>query len=187
MDKAKQVALLNQETTYMGKPCIRGHDGKRYTRNGDCYFCRNLASAYRYKKKRLERGLKKKGRPRKYPELFGPPKPKREIFKPITVEERWIARSKGNKKRKARKDLPVEFYKSILSTHCPLLEIELSYELYKGNSAPDNYATLDKINPKKGYVKGNVQIVSYRANTLKNDASIEEIERMLKNWKKLYV
>jgi hypothetical protein len=102
----------------------------------------------------------------------------------VTVEEKWIARSKGNKKRMLRKDLSVEYYKSLLRTHCPLLEIELSYENYEGQIVPQNYATLDKIEPSKGYVKGNVQIISYRANTLKNSASLDEMKLLVKNWSK---
>jgi hypothetical protein len=135
-------------------------------------------------RKRVNAGKKTIGRPRKYPALVGPPKPKRVVFLPITVEEKWIARSKGNKKRKLRKDLSVDYYKSLLTTHCPLLEIELSYESYEGQTVPQNYATLDKIVPSKGYVKGNVQIISYRANTLKNSASLDEMKLLVKNWNK---
>ena len=38
----------------------------------------------------------------------------------------------------------------------------------------DNSPTLDKFIPSKGYVKGNVQIISWRANSLKSDGSPDE-------------
>ena len=182
LDSPRQVAKRLGSPTYYGASCIHGHDGKRYTRNCDCYTCRAIYSREYISRNRA--GKKSIGRPRKYPVLVGPPKPKRVVFIPVTVEEKWIARSKGNKKRMLRKDLSVEYYKSLLRTHCPLLEIELSYENYEGQIVPQNYATLDKIEPSKGYVKGNVQIISYRANTLKNSASLDEVKLLVKNWSK---
>ena len=38
---------------------------------------------------------------------------------------------------------------------------------------------MDKIIPSLGYVKGNVQIISNRANFMKNDATIENIQALL--------
>lgn len=38
----------------------------------------------------------------------------------------------------------------------------------------DNSPTLDKFIPSKGYVKGYVQVISWRANNLKSDGSPEE-------------
>jgi hypothetical protein len=180
---AKQIAFIEGKPTYMGKPCLHGHDGKRYVRNNECCKCRIIQSSIRSRQKRQARGLKRSGRPRKYPELVGPPKPKKVVFKPVSASDRWIVRSKGSARKKLRKELSVEYYQSLIVSHCPLLGIELSYELYKGKYVPNNYATLDKIDPRKGYVEGNVQILSYRANTLKNDATLEELKLIVKNWK----
>lgn len=62
--------------------------------------------------------------------------------------------------------------------------MELTYTNFKG-AMPRNYATLDKIDPSKGYTVGNVQIISSRANTIKNDASLEELKTIVKNWESL--
>lgn len=40
-------------------------------------------------------------------------------------------------------------------------------------------SSLDRIDPSKGYIKGNIQVLSVRANMLKNNASIDELERLL--------
>lgn len=126
---------------------------------------------------------KKVGRPRKYPELIGPPKPKRFMFRPVTVIDKWIVRSKSGThvRTKNRKALSIDYYKTLIVTHCPLLGIELSYEKFEGNT-PNNYATLDRIDSSMGYEEGNVQIISFRANTLKSNATLEELKLLVKNW-----
>lgn len=42
---------------------------------------------------------------------------------------------------------------------------------------PDS-PTLDRLDNTKGYVRGNVIVVSYRANRLKSDATIYELRRL---------
>ncbi|HXQ35035.1 MAG TPA: hypothetical protein VN843_13560 [Anaerolineales bacterium] len=66
---------------------------------------------------------------------------------------------------------------------CPLLEIPLIRKQGSGMSA--NSPSLDRINPTKGYVKGNVWVISGKANAVKNNASIEEVRTLLSNWEKL--
>lgn len=47
--------------------------------------------------------------------------------------------------------------------------------------------SLDKIIPKLGYVKGNVWVVSNKANRIKSNATIEELELLVKNLKSYWV
>jgi hypothetical protein len=178
---AKVEAKIIGEATYIGSPCIQGHDGKRYTRNGNCFYCRNEASSRKAKLKRS----RKIGRPRKYKTFVGPIKPtKKHAPKPITEFEFWVHRSR--RKNKERRVIPYDHYLSLYTSHCPLLNIELEYRNHEQSKMPKNYATLDKIDPSKGYVVGNLQILSHRANTLKSDASLEELKTLIKNWE-MYV
>jgi hypothetical protein len=71
---------------------------------------------------------------------------------------------------------------------CPVLGLRLAVN--EGH-AKDNSITIDRIVPELGYVKSNVAIISFKANTIKNNASIEELEKVLKwvkeiNEKKVY-
>lgn len=61
---------------------------------------------------------------------------------------------------------------------CPVLGIKLvaAHDGKTGN-AP-NSPSLDKIDPKLGYVPGNVQVISQRANVMKNDASPKDLLAM---------
>jgi hypothetical protein len=61
---------------------------------------------------------------------------------------------------------------------CPALGIVLDYDASQGGGANDNYASVDRIVPEKGYVNGNVVVVSQRANRIKNDAHPEELRRI---------
>lgn len=65
--------------------------------------------------------------------------------------------------------------------YCPLLGIRLN--LGNRSCRPDS-PTLDCIIPSLGYVPGNVWVISHRANTIKSDASVEEIDRLVKNLRK---
>lgn len=44
--------------------------------------------------------------------------------------------------------------------------------------------SLDRIDSSKGYVKGNVRVISARANMLKNNATVEELTLVLKDLKR---
>lgn len=45
--------------------------------------------------------------------------------------------------------------------------------------------SLDRINPQKGYVKGNVWVISRKANVMKNNASLEELKEFA-DWVKTF-
>ena len=64
---------------------------------------------------------------------------------------------------------------------CPYLKIKLIV----GDRIPTNNSpSLDRIDNSKGYVKNNVQIISRKANQIKNNATFEEFEMIYLHWKK---
>lgn len=66
---------------------------------------------------------------------------------------------------------------------CPLLGIPLFSSYREEGKTIDHSFSIDRINPNKGYIKGNVWVISYKANRIKNDASLEELELLVKNLK----
>jgi hypothetical protein len=56
-------------------------------------------------------------------------------------------------------------------THCPILGLELDYF---AETRLENSPSFDRIDSNKGYEKGNVIVVSWRANRIKNDGTPEE-------------
>lgn len=65
-----------------------------------------------------------------------------------------------------------------IPTFCPVLGLRLAAQVGK---AGDNSPTLDRVDPKYGYTKGNVVVMSHRANRLKADATAKEL-RLVLNW-----
>jgi hypothetical protein len=59
---------------------------------------------------------------------------------------------------------------------CPVLHIKIEYTVGAGKRPKPNAASLDRIDNTKGYVPGNVRIISYRANELKKDGTPEELK-----------
>lgn len=64
-------------------------------------------------------------------------------------------------------------------THCPVLGIELVYVRGAGTGHRTNSASLDRRINALGYVQGNVFVISHRANRLKSDATVAELEAIL--------
>jgi|LakMenEpi03Aug12_release.lakeMendotaPanAssembly.Ray.scaffolds.fasta_scaffold877081_2 hypothetical protein len=88
------------------------------------------------------------------------------------------------KHRAKRKNIPLDITLEdiIIPEYCPVLGIKL----FNGtNVACYNSPTIDRIKPELGYVKGNIQVLSYRANMLKSNATIEELEKVLEHLKKM--
>jgi len=61
---------------------------------------------------------------------------------------------------------------------CPVLGIPIDY--FKKKKGPANSSpSIDRIDPSKGYIRGNVRVVSQKANRLKQDSCKEETIRVL--------
>lgn len=68
------------------------------------------------------------------------------------------------------------------ASHCPILGIPLEWSCRRSNkSIPlPGSPSLDRIVPERGYVKGNIWIISHRANAIKNNATHEELKLVTK-------
>ena len=108
----------------------------------------------------------------------------RERFDPNaiskTTEYKMLARAKSRAKKN---NLPfnIELDDIVIPERCPLLGIKI--ESTEVRNSPNN-PSLDKIIPEKGYIKGNVWVISNRANTLKNDATLQELQTLVENLSK---
>ena len=85
----------------------------------------------------------------------------------------WSVKGRAN-----RAGLPFDLEKGdiVIPTHCPVLGIPL-FRNTGGKRPTANSPSVDRIIPELGYVKGNIQVISQRANVMKNDASPDELRK----------
>ena len=73
---------------------------------------------------------------------------------------------------------------NLAGSKCPVLGVDM--EISKlGSKNNDLTPSIDRIDPKKGYVKDNIIVVSMRANRIKTDATVDEIRRVADFYEKL--
>ena len=64
---------------------------------------------------------------------------------------------------------------------CPVLGITLVYPNGVDGKHSPSSPSLDRIRPELGYVAGNLRVISNRANTLKNNATLEEMRAVVRD------
>ncbi len=94
----------------------------------------------------------------------------------------WCSVKKRAKQKRIKFELTIQDIPEI-PKFCPILGIKIQENNI--SSPLDSSPSLDRINPKKGYVKGNIRIICNRANRIKSDATIEELRLILKDAEKL--
>lgn len=83
---------------------------------------------------------------------------------------------RGARRRAKERGIPFSISAEdvVVPDKCPVLGLTL--EISGGNHASELSPTLDRIENVLGYVKGNVLVISWRANRLKSNATIEELQ-----------
>jgi hypothetical protein len=86
----------------------------------------------------------------------------------------------------AKKKVPFDLHPTdfLPPKTCPILGINLKYPDAKCVDAAT--PTLDRIDPRLGYVKGNIIIISHLANAIKSNATPEQIQKVAKFYMDLY-
>lgn len=82
------------------------------------------------------------------------------------------------KERARQRSIPFDLNLAdiVVPEHCPALGLRL--EVSTTRKANDNSPSLDRIDPSKGYVRGNVLVISTKANRIKNNATAEEVRKV---------
>lgn len=90
--------------------------------------------------------------------------------------ELWMYYSAKKRARARNLEFNLEKSDIIIPDMCPVFDIPL----FKvgGGAAKDNSPSLDRVDNSKGYIKGNIAVISAKANRIKSNATAEEIRKV---------
>lgn len=89
-----------------------------------------------------------------------------------------LTKAKNRAKRK-KLEFNIDITDVIIPKKCPVLDIDIITDI-RGRYIY-NSPTIDRIDNNKGYIKGNVRVISHRANHIKGNATASEMKRVLED------
>lgn len=98
---------------------------------------------------------------------------RREYYRRTYIYQIWDRARYRAKQQNLAFDITIDDI--VIPDICPVLGIPIV--VGKGAPTP-NSPSLDKMHPHEGYVKGNVQVISNRANSLKRDGTPDELRKV---------
>lgn len=156
---------------YTGKSCKYGHDSVRLVKGGSCRECKKIIGEKHRNEDREKFNQRCRESKRKN---YSPEKRREEYQKNIVVEMYNRAKIRANKKGIL---FTIEKKDVIIPKVCPILGIPFSFD--DRESTP----SLDRKVNNLGYVKDNVFVISGKANRIKSDATIDELEKIIQYMK----
>ena len=165
------------------KECKRKRDRERYAKIKDDpeYHAKKLEHSAKYRQTHQEQIKKYSDEYNMRPEVIERKSEwhqNKQLKRSISTKiQDMLTRAKN---RSIEKGVPFNLCKDDIEfvEVCPLLNIPLNWE---GGPRDKNTPSLDRIIPEKGYVKGNVKIISNLANMMKSYANNEELQMFATN------
>lgn len=155
--------------TTVSRPCKHGHTLGRY-RNGKCIECAKINALVQVKRQRT--AAWKAAHPNRI-------RDKGRAYRKNNPEQGLLESARG-RARKGGFACTITIADIIVPEFCPLLGIKLERGKGSGGFRPSS-PTLDKIRPELGYVPGNVWVISHRANAIKGNATLLELQLLVSN------
>ena len=73
----------------------------------------------------------------------------------------------------------------VIPEYCPVLGIPLMMGKGIKSGPTHNSPSIDRIDPKKGYTPDNIRVISWRANSLKSDGTLKELQVLVEDLSRL--
>jgi hypothetical protein len=92
-----------------------------------------------------------------------------QIDKQMLINARARAKKRGL-------DFNIDLFDVKIPNVCPILDIPI---MIGEDKTLSNSPTIDRVDNNKGYTKGNVRVISHRANSMKNNNTLETLEKLI--------
>jgi hypothetical protein len=196
----------NRKTYYTGLPCILGHVAERYACNYKCVECtilygkqwiannreksREMCRGWRSRNPEQMKQIQKRWRENNveahregwadwYKENRTVYLQRQKIWSAINRElhpERYLYQYARSRARIRGIPFDLEPGDIVVPDFCPVLGIPIIRG--RGRTCP-NSPSIDRIDPSNGYTKGNVIVVSWKANNIKGNGSMEDMRKIV--------
>lgn len=150
----------------------------KFGRQSRCIECdKEIHASEHYKELRKEsRNLR-----RKYSSSDNE-RDKQKLLEDENSYKKYMVRSAKQRALKKGLDFNITYEDFEIPERCPLLGIPLIKHVGDGN-AKDDSPSLDRIKPELGYIKGNVWVISRKANEIKNNVNSDTLKTIAENLK----
>lgn len=172
LPKSRQAAKDSGSKIYLTKPCKHGHLSYRKTATGECAMCASNKNLQHKQPKSVTRRANANWN------ASDKAKTAKDKWKERNPKWAWVVSAVGGARTRAKYknlafDLTNNYVYELACDLCPIFQEPMSY----GGTGRQvwNSASLDRIDPSRGYVQGNVAIISFKANTIKSNANSQEV------------
>lgn len=99
------------------------------------------------------------------------------------LKKAHVAKLRFDAKRRAKDkgvpfDVDTDYLMSIAPEYCPIFKVKLQWAYIGDRTSTDDRPSLDRIIPDRGYVKGNVAWISFKANRIKADGDETDLYKV---------
>lgn len=136
------------------------------------YICRTCSNKIKYQQEKIRRQNKKVGSSQHIADMLD--------------NTRSGAKRRGIEFSLTKKDIKITEFCPILNIKYELNKKNVTWGTEKGQNNWCNSPSIDRIDNNKGYIKDNIIIVSLMANSIKNQATPDQIQKVATFYKKLY-
>lgn len=150
--------------------CYTSKDKKYKNRNGFLHKCKSCGDAYR--KRYFENNEEAQKRHRLY-----------EAKRRLSNREKYLWNNARNRAKSKDIEFNIDISDVLIPDLCPVFGTPMISSDGNTMGSKDKAPSLDRIDPNKGYIKGNIIVMSNRANLLKSNGTLEEFELLL-SWLK---
>lgn len=171
---------LGVKRYFTGNPCPKGHITYRYTAGGGCAECVSLRAKELY-----AGGWRQDTSNRKQINARW-----NVSNKGMAAKQRWREKNpkrawcvhiiNGMKRRATQKGVPFDITPvqllDITPDRCPIFGTEFSF-INNGVMTAES-PSVDRLNPKQGYVVGNVVVISMKANNIKSAYAADDVAKV---------